>query len=147
MRNSCRVSQAPPPQLSPDGRYYWNGQSWQPVAQPSLPAGPIGQPQGLVATYPPATNGLATASLIFGIGSWFVCPFVGGVVAVICGHMAHSQIKQTGEGGGGLATAGLVLGYLHLAAAVFVVIFSIVVFGSLAALLAAVGTTVPSPTP
>ncbi|OYX48580.1 MAG: hypothetical protein B7Y93_09725 [Micrococcales bacterium 32-70-13] len=34
--------------------------------------------------------------------------------AVITGHIALNQIKQTGEGGRGLAIAGLVLGYLGL---------------------------------
>ena len=36
--------------------------------------------------------------------------------AVICGHIALSQIKKTGENGRGLAIAGLILGYLGLIA-------------------------------
>jgi hypothetical protein len=57
------------------------------------------------------TNTLADVSLAFGIGQiafWFF----GGMVAIICGHVAKRQIRQTGEAGAGRATAGLVLGYL-----------------------------------
>jgi hypothetical protein len=85
------------------------------------------------------TNTNAVVSLIFGIVSWFVCPVVGGIVAVVTGHMAHGQIKASGESGAGLATAGMVLGYIHLAVAAVIVLFWIVVFGGLAALLATIG--------
>jgi hypothetical protein len=47
-----------------------------------------------------------------------------------------------------MATAGLVLGYLHLGAVVLITIFWILVFGGLAVLLAAIGNLpAPSPTP
>ena len=123
---------------------------------------PSGQPQQLqtpaqpvpgayppaVFVYGPRTNSLAVASLVFGIMSWLLCPFLGGLLAVILGHTARGQIQRTGEGGGGMATAGLVLGYLHLVAIVLITIFWIVVFGGLTALLAAMGNLpAPSPTP
>ncbi|TDW29650.1 DUF4190 domain-containing protein [Cryobacterium psychrophilum] len=41
----------------------------------------------------------------------FVSAFVVSLAAVICGHIALSQIKKTGEKGRGLAIAGLVIGY------------------------------------
>jgi hypothetical protein len=74
-------------------------------------------------------------SLVAGIASFFghVIPFLGGftlaLVAIVTGHMARNQIKQTGEAGMGLATAGLVIGYIHVAliAAVFVFFFGFVV--------------------
>ena len=40
---------------------------------------------------------------------------VGALVAVITGHIALKQIKQTAESGRALALTGVVLGYLHLA--------------------------------
>lgn len=40
---------------------------------------------------------------------------VGALVAVITGHIALKQIKQTSEAGRSLALTGVVLGYLHLA--------------------------------
>jgi hypothetical protein len=54
-------------------------------------------------------------SLILGILSFIGIPLVGGVGAVICGHMARRQIRETGEQGDGLAVGGLVMGYIHLA--------------------------------
>lgn len=62
------------------------------------------------------TNSMAVISLVSGIASWIFLPLIGSLVAVITGHMAKNQIRasmgtQTGDG---LATAGLVLGYLNL---------------------------------
>jgi len=37
------------------------------------------------------------------------------IPAVILGHLARGQIRQTGERGDGMAVAGLVLGYLAIA--------------------------------
>ena len=67
------------------------------------------------ATLPARRNTLAVVSLVSGIVSWLLVPLVGGIVAVVTGHVAKEQIRQTGEEGNTLATAGLVLGYLHLA--------------------------------
>jgi hypothetical protein len=91
--------------------------------------------------YRAPTNSLAVVSLITGIVSWFLCPLLGGIVAVISGHVAHSQLKRSGEGGAGMATAGMVLGYIHLAAWAVFLLFWLLAFGGLAALLAAMGTT------
>ncbi|WP_019631627.1 DUF4190 domain-containing protein [Actinomadura atramentaria] len=59
----------------------------------------------------PATNGMATASMILGLIGILFCGFTS-VLAIIFGHVAQSQIKRTGEGGSGMAVAGLVLGYI-----------------------------------
>lgn len=66
------------------------------------------------------TSTLATVSLIFGILTWIVLPLVGAIVAVVCGHLARKEIRQSpcSIDGDGLAVAGLVLGYVHLAFAV-----------------------------
>ncbi len=57
---------------------------------------------------------------------------IGAVIAVITGHMALGQIKATGEGGRGFAIGGLVLGYLHLALGVLILlIVMVVLFGFL----------------
>jgi RNA polymerase subunit RPABC4/transcription elongation factor Spt4 len=65
---------------------------------------------------PPASNA-ALVSLIFGILSWFAIPLIGAIVAVVAGHKARKEIQAAGGqlGGSGMATAGLILGYLHLA--------------------------------
>jgi len=81
------------------------------------------------------TNTMALVSLISGVVGWFAVPFIGSVVAVVTGHMARSQIRQSGgrEDGDGLAIAGLVLGYVGLVMAligiVLVVLFFVGVLG------------------
>jgi len=74
-------------------------------------------------------SGLALASVILGICGIVLClgPLAG-IPAVICGHIAHSTIKKSGGAltGAGLATTGLVTGYLS--------ILWIVVIGMLAAI-------------
>ena len=82
----------------------------------------------MMAAAPGQTNSLAWVSLISAIAA----PFghligVGGItliiVSLVTGHMARSQIKKTGEGGAGLALAGLIISYVHLAISVLVFIF------------------------
>ncbi len=65
----------------------------------------------------PKTSGLAIASLICGITAWTILPiFLTAIAAVITGHMAKKEIKASGGtlSGGGMATAGLILGYLNI---------------------------------
>lgn len=65
-----------------------------------------GQP-GYMQPQNAGTNVFAILALIFGI--------LGGLLAIVFGHIALSQIHRTGEQGRGLAIAGLVLGYIFLA--------------------------------
>jgi hypothetical protein len=66
------------------------------------------------------TSSMAIVSLIFGILGWSFLPVIGGLVAVVTGHIARGEIRRAAERpqGDGLAVAGLVLGYLVLAFAV-----------------------------
>lgn len=58
-------------------------------------------------------------SLVAGLAQFAVCPVVGTIVAIVTGHVARGQMRRTGEGGAGMATAGLVLGYIGVALTVF----------------------------
>ncbi|MEO8743468.1 MAG: DUF4190 domain-containing protein [Lysobacteraceae bacterium] len=80
----------------------------------------------------------ATISLIFGILSWCVLPLIGAVVAVIAGHMAKGEIRhsQGALEGDGLATAGLILGYVHIVVFLLIIIGIFLFFGGLAAFFA-----------
>jgi Domain of unknown function (DUF4190)/Domain of unknown function (DUF1707) len=95
-----------------------------------LPSGP-GAPalhQPYPAPYPgyypappgPHTNGFAVGALVCGF-----LPFLGGIPAVVLGHVARGQIRRTGERGDGVAVAGLVLGYLWLALWVLIILVSL----------------------
>jgi Domain of unknown function (DUF4190) len=96
-------------------------------AQPAPPEQAVPPPQpmqtrppGVPVAFSAQTNTLAIVSLISGIVSWFAVPVIGGIVAIITGHMAKREIRRTGERGDTLATVGLVLGYLHLAVVVLI---------------------------
>jgi hypothetical protein len=81
------------------------------------------------------TSTMAIVSLVFGVLAWVMLPFVGALIAVICGHLARGEIRRAPIDqrmeGDGMAVAGLVLGYVQLALSVVVVFFIIaaLVFG------------------
>jgi hypothetical protein len=54
---------------------------------------------------------MAVASMVLGI-LWIY--WIGSVLALVFGYIARSQIRQSGEGGSGLAVAGIVLGWVGL---------------------------------
>lgn len=82
-----------------------------------------------------ATNSLAVVSLIFGILGWTLLPCLGSIVAIICGHLARSEIRRSHldnrPDGDGMAVAGLVLGYAQLVISVLLVmlVIAVVIFG------------------
>jgi hypothetical protein len=80
------------------------------------------QPYAPSPTYAPGppTNTLAIIALVLSL----VGVSLGGV---ICGHIALSQIRRTGEAGHGLALAGVIIGYVFLGLTVLFVIGYIVV--------------------
>lgn len=57
---------------------------------------------------------LALASLILGLLGTNILFVIGSVAAVVCGHLALNQIRDSDDalGGRGMAVAGLILGYL-----------------------------------
>jgi hypothetical protein len=75
------------------------------------------------------TSGWAIFSLISGILGWLGLFGLGGIAAVISGHIAKGQIRSSAGrvGGDGLATAGLVMGYLNIAGAVVGLCFFLLV--------------------
>ena len=64
------------------------------------------------------TNVLAIVSLV---SSFFIS-----IVGIITGHIALSQIKKTGEQGRGMAIAGLIIGYIGIAAGIIWIIMIII---------------------
>lgn len=129
-------------QLSPDGAHYWDGRQWQPSASADgrwrwdgaqwLARSTAAQPGPLAS---PGRNNLAVASLVMGITCWFLSPLIGGILAVMSGHQARREIRQSGEPGGLIAAVGLVLGYMNIVVYGSVVLFWLFVFGGLTVLL------------
>ena len=89
---------------------YPNQPGWQPVAPPAP-----------VYVYVPPTNGMAIAALILALVFY--------PLGIVFGHVARRQISRTYEGGSGLATAALIIGYLQLAVMVGVFLVAAILVG------------------
>ena len=87
------------------------------MAYDSGPQHPDGRPQQYGQPYPypypyappQRTNGMAIASMVLGI-LWLY--WIGSILALVFGYVARKQIRERGEAGGGMATAGIVLGWI-----------------------------------
>lgn len=81
-------------------------------------------PNGTPPAHAPAagivrpTSTLSVISLVAGLCGVSLVPLIGSIVAVITGHMALRQIRQTGQSGSALARTGLALGYFAITLAV-----------------------------
>lgn len=106
---SAPVTPAPPVHMPPP-----------PGAGPYVPQHAAAYPQQPYG-YPQARpwNGLAIAGFVLSI-VWVYG--IGSVLAVIFGHISRSQMKRDGKQGGGLALAGLIIGYIGIVATIFFVI-------------------------
>jgi uncharacterized membrane protein len=100
------------------------------VVTGDLPGGqvmaPVPVPRWRPMAPAPRTNSLAVASLVCGLAQ----PVTLGLTmipAVILGHVAHGQIRRSGERGGALATVGLVLGWMGISVVVLVILFVAIV--------------------
>lgn len=66
------------------------------------------------------TSGNAIASLALGVAGFVLFPLIPSILAITFGHAARREIAQKpGTGGEGLATAGIVLGWIGVAFAAF----------------------------
>jgi Domain of unknown function (DUF4190) len=67
---------------------------------------------------------MAVASMILGI-LWIY--WIGSILALVFGYIARNQIRERGEGGSGMAVAGIVLGWVGVG------ILGLVLLGAIAA--------------
>jgi hypothetical protein len=77
----------------------------------------MNQPYTPLSPTLPRTSTMAIISLVGGITGWTILPFLGSIAAIVFGHIAKSEIKKGGGmlTGNGMATAGLIMGYLSIA--------------------------------
>ncbi len=115
----------PPPVGQPPAGY---GAGTYPAAGYPAPGYPA---PGYQAPAQPATSSNAVLSLVMGILSFFVCPFILAIIAIVYGNKAKDEIAASNGaiGGSGMATAGRILGWVNiilgLLTVVFVVLFAI----------------------
>jgi type IV pilus assembly protein PilA len=97
------------------------------AAPTSVPAMPSGVPMAIAV--PSQTSTKAIISLVCGILFFFPIS----IVAIICGHLALSEIRRSAGRltGQGIAIAGLVLGYLGTVAVPFILIIAAIAIPNL----------------
>jgi hypothetical protein len=82
----------------------------------------------------PRTSSFAIMALILGIVAWIFLPFIAAIGAIITGHMGRREIRasQGQLSGAGMATAGLILGYINIALSLvaFCLVLFLVVLGA-----------------
>lgn len=95
-------------------------------AAPGYQPGPWGG-----SGYPQPTNGFAVASLVISLLGWVPCG-VGSVLAIIFGFVAREQIRrsQGRERGDGMATAGIVIGFISVGLWLLFFVLSLAISGS-----------------
>jgi hypothetical protein len=103
--------------------------------QPSVNFGtpyPGGSPISRYGAYNATpTSTAAIVSLVSGLSAWVVLPFIGALAAVIAGHMARKEIRESEDGmkGNGMAIAGLILGYSQFALGCLAVVILMAILG------------------
>ncbi|GAA1694049.1 hypothetical protein GCM10009808_08940 [Microbacterium sediminicola] len=105
-----------------------------PPAYGAAPTAPPVYPAAAPGGYPPApsTNTLAIVSLISSLVGVFIIPVIGQIVGVITGHISLGQIKHTGEGGRGLALAGVIVGWVSMGLWIIGIVLFVMFFITLA---------------
>jgi hypothetical protein len=126
---SAAAGHAPPPgapasTLPPPGYWQASDGRWYPPEQHPWLAGT--QQLQQVQYVAQQTNGLAIASMVLGI-LWIWG--IGAILALVFGYRARRQIDQSGgrQGGRGMATAGVVLGWIGVAGAILIIVLFTVV--------------------
>jgi hypothetical protein len=98
-----------------------------PYGASPYPTGP-----GAYGHYP--RNDLGIWALVLGIASFVLsCGFLTGIPAIIVGSKAKRAVEAGEANNGGLATAGVVLGWIATALSVVAIIFFVIVFAFAAA--------------
>ncbi len=135
--SSQPFEQAYPPSYGQGyGQGYAQGyeQSYQqPYGAPGEPYAYGGQQAYPGYAYPGRrTNSLAVVSLVASIAGVTILPVLASIVGVITGHMARRQIRDSGEGGDGMAVAGLVIGWIGVGIAAAGVLVALLLLGGVA---------------
>ncbi len=71
------------------------------------------------------TSGMAIASLACSIAGTVMCLFVGQILGIVFGYKARTEIKSSGGQleGEGLATAGIIVGWIGIVLDILIVVF------------------------
>jgi len=112
-------------------------QQYPPAAYGQQPAYGGGYPQ----PYPPAGPPTNTLAIIALIASFLISP-----LGIILGIIARNQIKRTGEGGDGLALAGIIIGAVLTAIYIASIVVFVIAFATVANTIPNLPSDYPFPT-
>jgi len=104
----------------------------QPAPYPAAPSAP--------RSYEPApkTESFAVAALVLGLLG-FVTTFLTAIPAIIFGFLARGRIKRTGNSGGGMALAGIILGFVEVGIAILGIVIAVALIVTGSAVVSSVG--------
>ena len=89
----------------------------------------------IVPTPPPSLmkrdSTLAIISLVAGLLGWTILPVIGAITAVVTGHLAKKEIRESNNtlSGDGMALTGLILGYVQIGV-IIVSVLCLLIFGA-----------------
>ncbi len=133
------VSDQPPPQPPQDPQDPYGGQ--QPPPQP--PQQPYGQPVGPPPPQPPVqgsygyapvpqqpvpqTNNNAIIAFVLSLVSWFICPIIAAIVALVFASKAKKEIQLSNgwQTGSSFVTAAKIISWLNIAFSIIGIILYI----------------------
>jgi hypothetical protein len=74
---------------------------------------------------------LAIISLVAGLLGWTILPVIGAITAVVTGHLAKKEIRESNNtlSGDGMAMTGLILGYVRIGV-IIVSVLCLLIFGA-----------------
>jgi len=72
---------------------------------------------------------MSIAALVLGIASFFICPLVGSVLAIIFGYIGLKNIRESRGAlqGEGFAKGGIILGFINLGVTLVLIIVIVIV--------------------
>jgi hypothetical protein len=78
-------------------------------------------------------SALAITSLVSGLVGWTFLPIIGAIVAIITGHLAKKEIRDSAGtiSGDGMALAGLIMGYVQIGLVLLGIICFITFFAAM----------------
>lgn len=120
----------PDPQ-HPGQQRYWDGATWSASSPPPAAPPPATPPAPVPGAQPPTSTN-AVIGLVLAIGSWFICPIIAAIAALLVARSSAKEIESSGGtvGGAGLNTATRIIAWINIG----VYIVAGVIFAIIAAL-------------
>lgn len=80
----------------------------------------------------PKSDGMCIISLVLGISSFFICPIIFGILAIVFGRIGQKNVAASRGllGGDSMARAGVILGIINIAFSMLVIVIGMIAAAS-----------------